>query len=300
MRRETEDEEESSAHFREEASWWMLMVFCAALYLSPGSARRVAPATSGAAATRGTPAEIGPTEKQADLPHAPGNIGPEPSQPSADSGLAVSEAIYRRAKTRMATCDYVAAICDFDEVLRIRPDFVWCYYDRAGAYRRMGNQTHALADLDRAILAMPAEAKVWRARAVVHHRMRDLTMAVADICRAVELAEDGVGADDPALGKLVSAKADKLLDELFEHATANLRQRRWQEAIAEFGQVLKRRPKSASAWLRRATAYNAAGQFQEALDDVNVALRLRPAPAKAYRLRSVLHERNEDYAGALA
>jgi tetratricopeptide (TPR) repeat protein len=64
---------------------------------------------------------------------------------------------------RRAKGDYLAAICNFDEVLQAKPAFVWCYYERAGAYSLMGNQQAALADLDRAIVAMPGEPKAWRA-----------------------------------------------------------------------------------------------------------------------------------------
>ncbi|MGH7138039.1 MAG: hypothetical protein ACREHD_19995 [Pirellulales bacterium] len=64
--------------------------------------------------------------------------------------------------------------------------------------------------------------------------------------------------------------------------------------------VVRRQRTNASAWLRRALAYDADCQFDKALDDLNVALRLRSGPAQAFRLRSVLHQRKQDYTAALA
>lgn len=208
------------------------------------------------------------------------------------------DAIYRRGKQRRAKGDYIGAICDFDEVLRAKPDFAWCYYDRAGAYSLMGNQPAALADLDRALAIMPTEPKLWRAHAVVRHRMRELKEAVIDISLAAELTA-GAGRDDGAPADLAK-KSNQWLDELLEHATRLIRSRRYQAAVEELNEVIERRPDRPSARVRRAAAYYANGQFDKALDDLNVALRLRPRPAQAFKLRSVLHERRADYAAALA
>lgn len=209
------------------------------------------------------------------------------------------DAIYHRGRQRLKKGDYEGAICDFDDVLGQKREFIWCYYYRAGAFSRMGNQLAALDDLGRASAAMPAEARVWRARAVVHQRMGNLTEAVGDICRAVELVPTSSRNKDAAFAKSVKAKADELLNDLVEHASTALQSGDFATAIEEFGAVLQQRPESASAWLRRAVAYDEACVFEKALDDVNVALRLRPGPAQAYKLRSVLHERKSDYVAAL-
>ena len=166
------------------------------------------------------------------------------------------DVLYHRGRQRLKNGDCEGAICDFDDVLRQKPEFVWCYYYRAGAYSRMGNQIAALEDLDRAAAEMPGEARVWRARAVVHQRMGDPLAAVSDIGRAVEFVGDRGGRHDAALASEVKAKAEELLTDLFEHATTALKSGDSATAIAEFSEVVRRRPESASAWLRRAVAYD--------------------------------------------
>jgi tetratricopeptide (TPR) repeat protein len=224
---------------------------------------------------------------------SPAVVKPAASQPGPD-------VLYRRGKDRRARGDYLGAICDFDEVLRVKPEFVWCYYERAGAYSRMGNQQAALADLDRALLALPREPKVWHARAVVHYRLPDLKAAVAEIRHAVELVEVDERDDKEAFAQLLRSKAEMLTDELFEHATALVKAGQHAAAAEEFSEVIQHRPSCVSAWLRRGLAYDLKGQYAKALDDLNVALELRPGPAQAFKLRSELHERNEDYGLALA
>jgi tetratricopeptide (TPR) repeat protein len=223
-----------------------------------------------------------------------------PAEPADTTPQRPSPAVvFRRAKKKLANGDYMAAICDFDELLCVNADFGWCYYYRAGAYSGMGNHAKAMDDLDRAVQMMPTEPKVWRARAAVHERMGDLMSAVADIWQAVELTKDAAGTDRSFVNA-VRTKADKLLEELYERATAALRSGDCQTAIADFGEVIRHRPDFASAWLRRAASFHRDAQFDKALDDVNVALELRPGPAQAFKLRSVMHERKQDYAAALA
>jgi hypothetical protein len=52
--------------------------------------------------------------------------------PKAATGPPTADGLFRRGKERRAQHDYLAAICDFDEVLRAKPQFAWCFYERAG------------------------------------------------------------------------------------------------------------------------------------------------------------------------
>jgi tetratricopeptide (TPR) repeat protein len=68
-----------------------------------------------------------------------------------------------------------------------RRQFYISYFNRAGAYRKSGDNRRALADLDRVVQRRPRFAKAYYARALTQHDLGSLNDALADMDRYIVL-----------------------------------------------------------------------------------------------------------------
>jgi tetratricopeptide (TPR) repeat protein len=115
-----------------------------------------------------------------------------------------------------------------------------------------------------------AEAVIWLAR---HGGTADEPLLVArlrDESRIVRmLAEQG-------LWVLWSRSGDPAVDQLMERGGELMQEGRFTEAIAGFGEVIRRKPDFAEGWNKRATAYFLAGDFKRSLADCDEVMKRNP------------------------
>jgi tetratricopeptide (TPR) repeat protein len=85
--------------------------------------------------------------------------------------------------------DYDKAISDFNEALRIDPDYEKAYYlydNRGTAYLRKGDYERAIADYDRAVRIKPNYALAYHNRGTAYLYKEDFEEAIADFNKALE------------------------------------------------------------------------------------------------------------------
>ena len=73
---------------------------------------------------------------------------------------------------RDETGEHQNAICDYNEAIRLKPEFAAAYFDRGVAYRRERQIDKAIIDYSEAIRLMPGFAKVYGNRGVAFRRER--------------------------------------------------------------------------------------------------------------------------------
>lgn len=57
---------------------------------------------------------------------------------------------FNRANVRCAQKDFRGAILDYNEAIRLRPDFGEAYFNRGLVYLKQGNEKEGIADLSKA------------------------------------------------------------------------------------------------------------------------------------------------------
>jgi len=72
---------------------------------------------------------------------------------------------------------------------------------------------------------------------------------------------------EQALWLLWSRSGDAAIDQLLAAGIQEMQTGRLQDAIASFGEVIRRRPAFAEGWNKRATAYYLAGDYRRSLAD---------------------------------
>ena len=113
--------------------------------------------------------------------------------------------------------------------------------------------------------------------------------------------DDGVrGAAEQALWRLWSRSGDAAVDRLLAEGIEQMQAARFEEAVATFSEVIRRKPSFAEGWNKRATAYYLAGDYQRSLADCAQVVKRNPQHFGALSGRGQVHFRLEQYEKALA
>ena len=148
------------------------------------------------------------------------------------------EAYINRGAAKAALGQSDAAIADYNEAIRLKPDFydeairlkpddAEAYYKRGNAKGALGQLDAAIADYDEAIRLKPDYAEAYSKRGIVKGVLRQLDAAIADL----------------------------------------------DEAIADFDKAIRLKPDLVEAYYNRGTAKGALGQREEAIADFDKAIR---------------------------
>ena len=76
------------------------------------------------------------------------------------------------------------AIADYDEAIRLKPDFAQAFSNRGNIYRKKGRFDRAIEDYDEAIRLEPDNAQVFAERGLAYEKKGELTQALRDFKRA--------------------------------------------------------------------------------------------------------------------
>lgn len=90
------------------------------------------------------------------------------------------ESIYGRGLAYQALGDDLAALPDFDRVLKLEPNYASALQARAFSYLRQSKFDDALQDADAAIATEPDNPRAYQLRGLIRERLSDLVGADAD------------------------------------------------------------------------------------------------------------------------
>lgn len=141
----------------------------------------------------------------------------------------------------------------------------------------------------------------------------------ARINSLIWLAEHGAMTDQPALLKLLRdanarvrgiaeqalwllwrRSGDAAVDRLLAAGIEEMQAGRLEDAVASFGEVIRRRPAFAEGWNKRATAYYLAGDFRRSLADCDEVVKRNPSHFGALSGYGQIYFQQEQYEKAIA
>ncbi len=106
-------------------------------------------------------------------------------------------AINNRGVAFMAKGEFDRAIADFDRAIQLKPDYLAAFGARAAAFGHKGLLDRAIADLDVVIKANPKNAALIRERGAMRAKIGDRVGAEADFRQAEALASGGPAPERP-------------------------------------------------------------------------------------------------------
>jgi tetratricopeptide (TPR) repeat protein len=138
------------------------------------------------------------------------------------------------------------------------------------AFPEPQNRAEAVAALEDVVAERRAEAIAWIAN---HGRMADQPL----LLRRLRDDDDFVrGFAEQGLWRLWSRSGDAAIDGLTASGVEQMQAGRFKEAIATFGEVIRRKPAFAEGWNKRATAYFLSGDFRRSLADCREVMKRNP------------------------
>ena len=171
------------------------------------------------------------------------------------------------------------AIADFDEAIKLNPDYKEAYTGRGIAYSQKGMHDCAIADFDKAIKLDPDYANAYIGRGIAYSQKGMHDYAIADLDKAIRL--------NP-----------KYADAYNNRGVAYSQKDRHEYAIADFDEAIKLNPNYAMAYNNRGITYSKKGRHDYAIADFDEAIRLNSKYADAYTGRGIAYSQKgmHDYA----
>lgn len=137
------------------------------------------------------------------------------------------------------------------------------------------------------------EAVAWIA---AHGRMADQPLLIERLRDDVDLVRTLA---EQALWLLWSRSGDAGIDRLMAAGIEQMQSARLDEAIATFGEIIRRKPGFAEGWNKRATAYFLAGDYRHSLADCDQVIRRNPYHFGALSGYGQIYTRLEQYEKAI-
>jgi tetratricopeptide (TPR) repeat protein len=155
------------------------------------------------------------------------------------------------------------------------------------------SRAEAVAGLGQSDPAVRAEAVVWLAE---NGRMSDQPLLILRLRDEDELVR---ATAEQALWLLWSRTGEAALDQLLAEGVEQMQRGRFQEALASFSEIIRRKPAFAEGWNKRATVRYLAGDYEGSLRDCDQVLKRNPQHFGALSGYGQIYFRLERYEKAL-
>ncbi|MCZ2148877.1 MAG: tetratricopeptide repeat protein [Bryobacterales bacterium] len=208
-----------------------------------------------------------PAEKPVPIP-APAVSRAVPPVPAPVDPRA-AEAHWRAGRDFIYAHQYVKAIEELNEAVRLNPGYAEAFNARGFARLLMKEYTSAIADFDSALKLSPRYANAMRNRDVAVKAAREEKMRQA--------ASAAPGA----------SSASESAEARYRHAKELITARQYAQAIGEFSRSIQLRPDYPQAYNARGFTWLLMGEYSRAIADFNQALHHLPDYANAYHNRAV-------------
>jgi tetratricopeptide (TPR) repeat protein len=173
------------------------------------------------------------------------------------------------------------AIEDYDQAIRLDPNYLWSWVNRAEAWYRKGETARAFADLEQAARLDPGNSRVYSVRASTWWQLGELDKAIADYSEAIRL--------EPAFSVFYNNRALVWRDK-----------GDYDRALADYDEAIRRDPNDVRAYANRGEIWRLKGDLDRALADQDKQVRISPRNANSYLTRGDTFRYRGEFERALA
>lgn len=188
--------------------------------------------------------------------------------------------ILRKGQSAIYYDDYVSAIDNFNQIIRVRPHLSEPYFFRGLAKLNLDDYDGAVSDFSRALELDPNYFHAFAYRGMALHRLKRYDEAIRDYNSAIAI--------NPKEAYVFANRA------ITEADMGNA-----EAAERDYSKALIIDNKLTAAYLNRAILRERQGNMEGAITDCNVAIKLNSFSDEAYGLRGYLRYLQKDYRNAI-
>ena len=217
-------------------------------------------------------------------------VTPTPKPQFSFLSQLTAKAFYDSGNSKYDLKDYKGAIADYDQAIKLKPDYAEAYYNRGRSKGNflIGDYRGQIADYDQAIKFKPDYAEAYYSRGLSKAffsflgilSFGDYRGAIADYDQAIKIKPDYVEAYN-------------------NRGFAKYNLKDYQGAIADYNQYIKFYPNDAYAYKERASNKYSLKDYQGAIADYNQAIKLNTDFALAYYNRALSYKNLNDNQNAI-
>lgn len=210
---------------------------------------------------------------------------------------------------------YEQALADFEESIKLNPDFAPVYNNRGNVLMAMGRVEDAIADFSQAIALAPAYGAAFNNRGNAYVALGQLEKAEADLRRAIALLPSSA-APLNGRGKIAAANQRPFASLRFlnraillnrnypaayrNRAAALIEVRHYDEALKDLEQAVATADGDVQLLVLRGRVNSYDGKHQAAVQDFSAALQLDPQNGEAYAGRGLAQLERDSLQEALS
>ena len=168
----------------------------------------------------------------------------------------------------------------YADAVKLDPDDVATYLERASVFQQLNQPDRAIADYTTVIAKDAKNFAARNSRGQIHAARRDFGRALTDFDDAIRLNA-------------------RFLSPYFNRAQIYQEQKEPRKALAEFASVIGIDPKNFDAHLKRGEIHNSLGDYDSAIKDLDEAIGSRPKDVRPYRQRAIAYRHKKDYDRAI-
>jgi tetratricopeptide (TPR) repeat protein len=196
-----------------------------------------------------------------------------------------SEDFLKQGLAKLNKGDYKESIKDFDEAIRLKPDYADAYCNRGRAKYYLDDKGGAIKDLDEAIRLKPDYSLAYNGRGISKFYSGNKQEAMKDYDKAIQINKNW-----GSLGPWIAH---------WNRGRAKLDSGDNQEAIQDFDEAIRLKSDSAEVYNDRGLVKSILDDKSGAIKDFDEAIRLKPNLANAYYLRGNTKSNSGDKQGAI-
>ncbi len=176
--------------------------------------------------------------------------------------------LVERGKLLAAAQEYEAAIANYDEVLKLKPDCHLAWNSRGDSLDNLGKYEEAIASYDQAVEIQSDDYLTWNNRGISLDNLGRYEEAIASYDQAIQIQPDkhqawynrGISLKD--LG-------------------------RYEQAISSFDQAIQIQPDKHQTWYHRGISLDNLGRYEEAIASYDQAVQIQPDDHQAWNNRGI-------------
>jgi tetratricopeptide (TPR) repeat protein len=189
-------------------------------------------------------------------------------------------AFYWRGRAHHDLKDYLLAICDYSTAINLDPTTAYNYEDRADSYCHQKAWEKALQDTKQTLLLDPHFMRAYHTQAWAHDESGHFAEAIEDDGKAIAL-----GPKDPSL--------------YFSRGMRYRDHKQYKKAIADITEAIKYDQKNAIYFCARGSALVSDHQYDQAIADCTQSLNLNALRTHPHLSRGIAYAKQGHYTRAL-